>query len=303
MPGEKGVTAVVIGAGPAGLAAALTLSRALQTTLVLDSAEPYRNRDSAGIGGLLGRDRVQPADLRGLGRQEIAAYGYARFAEEAVVAIEGSTPAGFTVTTAQGRRIAARAVLLACGMVDLFPALPGLSSFWGSSVINCPFCHGFELKDLPWGVYCQRPEMLEAAEIYAQWSRDLVFFIEPGQEPTRERDAALHAAGFRIERRRIRRLLGDAEGLQALELEDGSRVARRALVLWPQQRQSDLVQGLGLPLDESGALPVDSGFRTARAGLYAAGDLLYQGHQNVNTALQMGNMAAATMVMDLAKGL
>lgn len=300
-PADRQVTAVVIGAGPAGLAAALTLSRALQETLVLDTADAFRNRDSPGVGAVLGRDGAMPVDLRGLGRQEVEGYGFARFQTDAAVAIEGAAPEGLLVTTAGGQRIGAKVVLLACGMVDLFPELPGLSSFWGSSIINCPFCHGYELRGRSWGIFCDRPEMLAAAEIYATWSDDLIFFLQPGQEVEPAREAELKARGFAVERRPVARFLGDADGLQALEVADGSRVARRAMVLWPRQRQTALVAGLGLDLDAAGALRVDEGYRTARPGLYAAGDLLYQGHQNINTAVHMGNLAASAMVMDLAK--
>ncbi len=298
---DETVTALVIGAGPAGLAAALTLARSLQTTLVLDPEAGYRNRDSPGVGSLLGRDLVQPADLRGLGRQEIEGYGYTRFLADTAASIEGAAPERFTVTTGNGRRIGAQVVLLTCGMIDLMPEVPGLGSFWGSHIINCPFCHGFELKGLPWGVFCDRPEMLAAAEIYATWTPDLIFFLQPGQEIEPAREAALSARGFGIETLPIQRFLGDESGLKAVELSDGSEVARQAMVLWPRQRQTDLVARLDLPLDESGSVTVDEGYRTAHPGLYAAGDLLYQGHQNVNTALHMGNLAASTMVFDLSQ--
>ncbi len=141
--------------------------------------------------------------------------------------------------------------------------------------------------------------MLAAAEIYATWTRDLIFFLEPGQEPQPERARTLEPKGFGIERRRIHRLLGDEASLRALEPEGGIQVAREALVLWPRQRQTDLVAGLELTLDESGSLKVDEGFHADRPGLYAAGDLLYQGHRNINTAIHMGNMAAATTVVEL----
>ncbi len=296
-------TAAVIGSGPAGLAAALTLSRALIPTLVFDATAPYRNRDSPGVGGLLGRDLVMPQDLRGLGRQEIANYGQARFIDETVEALQGDAASGFLVITQAGSRYRIKTVLLASGMVDLFPEIDGLSSFWGSGIINCPFCHGFELRQRPWGVYVHRPEMLDAAEIYATWTDDLVFFLEPDQSPTPQREAELEARGYGLERRRIHRFIGDENGLTGVELEDGSQVAREGFVMWPHQRQTDLVAGLDLEIDDTGCVLVDAAFRTSQSGLYAAGDLLYQGHQNVNTAIHMGNLAAATMVMDLAKGL
>ncbi len=293
--------AAVVGAGPAGLAAALTLSRSLQSTIVFDPEDRYRNRDSPGVGSVLGRDGLLPQDLRGLGRQEIEGYGYARFVDDGVARTEGDSGEGFLLTTEKGPRAKAQRVLLACGMVDIFPEVPGLSSFWGSSIINCPFCHGFELRGKPWGIYVHRLEMLDAAEIYRTWSEDLVFFLEPGMEPSQEREADLLAKGFGLERRRIRRFLGDEDGLKALRLEDGSEVERAAMVLWPHQRQCDLIASLALTLDDAGAVVVDEGYRTGIDGIYAAGDLLYQGHQNVNTAIHMGNLAAATMVFDLAK--
>ncbi len=293
--------AAVIGAGPAGLAAALTLSRALQDTIVFDAPDAYRNRDSPGVGAVLGRDGVLPQDLRGLGQQEIEGYGYARFVAEKVDGLEGDRQRGFTLVTAEGARAKASVVLLACGMVDIFPDLPGLSSFWGSSIINCPFCHGYELRQKPWGIFVHRPEMLEAAEIYRTWTDDLIFFLEPGMEPSLEREGELTAKGFGLERRRIRRFLGNAEGLSAVEVDDGTTVDRAAMVVWPHQKQCDLIANAGLALDDSGSVVVDEGYRTGVEGLYAAGDLLYQGHQNINTAIHMGNLAAATMVFDLAK--
>ena len=298
--GMKEPLVAVIGGGPAGLAAALTLSRAVTPSIVLDAAVPYRNRDSPGIGAVLGRDGVMPEDLRGLGRQEIEAYGYARFDDDTVVSLQGDADAGFTVTTAAGARHGVRSVLLACGMVDIFPDIDGLSSFWGASIINCPFCHGFELRQRPWGIYVHRPEMLDAAEIYRTWTDDLIFFLEPGQAPSAQREAELKAQGFGLERRRIHRFVGDDGGLSGVELEDGAHVAREGFVMWPRQRHTDLVAGLGLDKDDRGCVVVDESFRTSRPGLYAAGDLLYQGHQNVNTAMHMGNLAAATIVMDLA---
>jgi len=134
---DEGYAAAVFGAGPAGLAAALTLSRSLPPTVVFDSPTPFRNRDSPGVGAVLGRDLTLPGDLRGLGRQEIAAYGYARFIEAAVVGLEHDA-AGFTIATGDGGTIHAKTVVLACGMVDIFADLPGLAQFWGTSVVNCP---------------------------------------------------------------------------------------------------------------------------------------------------------------------
>lgn len=294
-------TVLIIGAGPAGLAAALTLARALQPTVMVDAPASPRNVGSPAIGAVLGHDGIPPDKLRARGMRDIERYGTTAFESGTVTAIEGAAPESVTAVLEDGRRIAARAILLACGMVDLMPQIAGLSAFWGRSIINCPFCHGTEFAGRPWGVLCDRPEMLEAAEIYAEWTRDLVFFLPPGAPLPAEREATLTANGFAIERRPIRRFVGRDGALSAVEVEGGV-VPREAMVVWPRQRQTHLVASLALDLADGGCVAVDAGFRTSRPGVYAAGDLLYQGHQNIATAMHMGNLAAATMVADLAKG-
>jgi len=295
------VRSAVIGAGPAGLAAALTLARSLQPTVVFDSPEPPRHAASPAIGGLLGRDRVTPAALKQAGREEIEGYGPVRFVDQAVARLEVAAGGGFRLVAADGSAVEAASVLLACGMVDEFPPIEGLEDFWGESVINCPFCHGIELRDRPWGVVVNRREMLDVAEIYTMWTGELTLFLDGGVEADTDREAELAAKNIRVERRAIRRLIGRETSLSAVELDDGGRVGCQALVIWPPQRQSDLVLFLNLKLDAHGCVIVDEGNRTDVPGLYAAGDLLYAGHQNVNTALHMGNLAAAAMVLDLAK--
>ncbi len=291
--------AAVIGAGPAGLAAALNLSRALRETVVFDAPFTYRNRDSAGIGGVLGRGGVMPADLRGLGRREIEAYSHARFVDERVERIDGDIRTGFTIETQRGSTTRAAVVLLACGMVDLLPDVPGLSSFWGSTIINCPFCHGYELRGKSWGIFVHRAEMLEAAEIYRAWTDDVTLFIDPEVELSAARAKELVEHGIGIEHRRVRRFVGQGDALSGVELEDGSTVSREAMVLWPRQRHCDVVDELGLAIDADGSVVVDAAYRTSREGLYAAGDLLYVGHQNINTAAHMGHLAASSMVAAL----
>ena len=145
-----------------------------------------------------------------------------------------------------------------------------------------------------------RQEMVDIVEIYRTWTDDLILFLEPGIDLNAEREAELFEKGFGIERRSVQRLHGDGNDLQHIELDDGATIGRDALVLWPPQQQTDLVSSLGLNLDENNCVVVDDGYRTSLDGLYAAGDLLYAGHQNVNTALHMGNLAAATIVLDLS---
>ena len=296
-----GCTVAVVGAGPAGLAAALTLSRALQDTIVFDATGAPRNAASRFVGSLLGRDAIPPDELRRIAFGEIERYGFVQLRRQDVDRIEGSASQGFTILSAQGAPVTAERVLLACGVGDRFPKIDGLSRFWGATVINCPFCDGFEVRGRPWGVYVNRPEMLDVAEIYRTWTDDVILFLGAEMSIDDGREADLISKGFRVERRAIQRLLGDGSQLSAVEMVDGERIERAVLILWPLQSQTDLVRSLGIAFDDDGCVVVDSGFRTDIDGLYAAGDLVYSGHQNVNTAIHMGNMAAASIVLDISK--
>ncbi|MEM7119756.1 MAG: NAD(P)/FAD-dependent oxidoreductase [Pseudomonadota bacterium] len=294
--------AAIVGAGPAGLSAALTLVRSLRSVAVFDAPTPPRNAASPGIGGLLGREMVAPSDLKTTAMAELDGYGGARFVTQSVASVERDTGGGFVIVAEDGTTTRAARILLACGMVDRFPSIDGLQDYWGTSVIYCPFCHGFELRGGRWGVFVNRATMTDVAEIYLTWTNDLMLFLEPDIPLDADRQAALANKGIAVEHRRVTRLRGDGSGLEAIELEDGTLIDRTALVLWPMQAQTALVTALGPELDGDGYVVVDDGYRTSIDRLYAIGDLLYAGHQNVNTAIHMGALAAATMVLDRAIG-
>jgi thioredoxin reductase len=297
----KGYRAAVIGAGPAGLAAALTLARSMQPTVVFDDGGPPRNAASPGVGSLLGRDKILPADLKRAGVEEIERYGHVEFVRRNVMRIEALPSGDIAITDDSGEVTEAATALLACGMVDELPPFDGIERFWGKSVINCPFCHGIELANRTWSVFVNRKEMLDVAEIYRMWTDDLTLIVDHGIKVKSKRENELAGKGIVLEFRRIRRLTGNGDELALIEFDDGTAMDYDALVVWPPQRHTDLVADLSLSLNDDGGVAVDDGYRTGVPGLYAAGDLLYAGHQNVNTALHMGNMAAAAMVLDLAK--
>ena len=160
---------------------------------------------------------------------------------------------------------------------------------------------GFEHRDRPWGIYVHRPEILAAAEVYRNWTSDLIMFVAPNIEVTPERASSIEALGVKLVRGEVRALEGPGGELTHVVMVGGSRFAREILLVWPHQTQCDLVRMLGLALDDDGFVSVDEGYHTQMPGLYAAGDLTYGGHQNTNTAIHMGNMAAASIVFDLCR--
>jgi len=287
----------IIGAGPAGLAAALTLSRSMIDTVVIDAQSPPRNAASPFVAALPGLDKTVPADLRRNIRRDIEAYPYARFENSAVTGLrpEGN---GFELRLESGTSLTAEIVLLATGMIDLYPPLEGLEDYWGQSIINCPFCHGIEWSEASWGIYAHRPEVLAAAEIYRHWTSDLTYFVASDVVLDREREQKLLSMGAKLFRDLPVRAHGKDGRLSHVDLPDGKAVNLDCLLVFPHQEQTGIVLDTQVALTETGYVAVDEGYRTSMPGIYAAGDLTYEGHQNTPTALHMGNMAAATIVMD-----
>ncbi len=289
----------VVGGGPAGLAATLTLSRSMIQTVLFDDPRPPRNHASPDISAFPGLDRISPTEFRAIAAREIDRYGYAARRSAAVATIGKTETGAFRIDVTGGETVTAERILLATGMIDLFPEIEGLEDLWGRSVVNCPFCQGFEWKDRAWGIFVHRPEILAAAEIYRNWTDDLILFVGSEIEWPEGRRQALDSLGIQVVDETVASLLGDNGTLSHVVTESGKEVERDVLLIWPKQTQCNLVKSLSLPLDETGNVRIDDQFKTPLEGIFAAGDLVYAGHQNVNTAIHMGNMAAANIVFEL----
>lgn len=289
----------VIGGGPAGLAATLTLSRSMIRTVLFDDPGQPRNHASPDISAFPGSDRISPTAFRTAVAEEIDQYGYATRHSTRVTSIENSGNGAFRIKPSEGEAVNAQRILLATGMIDLFPEIDGLANLWGRSVINCPFCQGFEWRDRAWGVFAHRPEILAAAEIYRNWTSDLIMFVGPDIVWPEGRRQVLDRLGIQVVDEAIASVLSSNDTLSHVTTESGRKLERDVLLVWPKQAQCPLIKSLSLPLDEMGCVRVDDQFKTPLDGIFAAGDLIYAGHQNANTAIHMGNMAAANIVFEL----
>ncbi|MEX0790250.1 MAG: NAD(P)/FAD-dependent oxidoreductase [Actinomycetota bacterium] len=293
---------VIVGGGAAGLSAALVLGRARRTTLLIDSGG-QSNLVSHGVGGLLGHDGQPPFALYAAGRRELTAYPTVEVREGEVVggAQEGT---GFTLELAGGSHEAARRVLLATGMDYRYPQVPGIAQRWGRSVFHCPFCHGWEVRDLALGVLDGSAAGVHRALLLRMWSDDLTLFTN-GPAEIDEADAqTLAAAGVTVDDRPVARLVGDAPDLSAVQFEDGSqRPCGGLLIPVTMFQRSGLAGQLGAEPAEPGpvaadAVEVDPMFQTGVPGLFAAGDLSAQ-MPSVANAVAAGSKAAAAVVGSL----
>lgn len=264
---------IVIGGSFAGLSAAMQLARARRQVLLVDAGLP-RNRFADASHGFLGQDGKAPARIVREAAAQVAAYPTVEILQSEVLSA-APVSGGFAVTLAGGRQARARRLILATGVSDILPDLPGLKERWGASVMHCPYCHGYEHRDQPLGVLASHPMSAHQAALIPDWG-PTTLFTQSQFEPDAEQRALLEARSVRIERSPVVALLGDAPALEAVLLADGRKVALNGLFVAPKQRMaSPLAQSLGCAFDDGPMGPLirtDEFKATTVSGVYAAGD-------------------------------
>lgn len=264
---DETVDAVVIGGGAAGLSGALTLSRSRRSVVVIDAGAP-RNAPAAGVHGLLGLDGVPPAELLQTGREEVRRYGGLVAVGEVISAVPATPSATgdlrFAVTLADGATQRARRVLVATGLRDILPEVPGLARHWGHGVVHCPYCHGWEVQDEPIGVLAVGPASVHQALLFRQLTGDLIYF-SGGTEPDAGTRSRFAACGIQVIDTPVDAIESTADGdIAGVRLSDGRLVARRVLaVATRMQARTEGLDGLRLPMQD---LPGGMG-RSVASGL------------------------------------
>jgi thioredoxin reductase len=262
---------VIVGAGPAGLSAALMLGRCRRKVLVCDIGSP-RNARSRGLHNYLTRDGIQPPEFLELARREVARYPTVEFREIEVLDATRS-PDGFRVLCADARQISSRRLLLATGVVDELPALAGLEELYGVSVHHCPYCDGWEWRDQPIAVFGSGEEGKALALGLTVWSEDVVLCTSGNSGLSEEDLEQLAQRGIEVREERVVRLEGQEGLLQRILFETGESLARRALFLCSGQHQrSALARKLGCRFTSKGAVDTGTCEATDVPGLYVAGD-------------------------------
>lgn len=288
------VDAVVIGGGPAGLSAALTLGRGRLKVLVVDGGEP-RNVKSHAAHSFFTRDGVPPAELRAIGRDQLSRYDV-RFHDGDVESISGTSGA-FVLHIAGGQAITARRIVLATGVRDVFPDIPGLAERFGTSIFHCPYCDGWEVRDQRLATIAPLAFAAEHPRLIQNWSADTMLFTH-GEVPESGVVETLLAAGIPTEPSAIAGITGEAGNLR-VALEDGRVVERDALfVVLRQAPRTDLARALGCEVTTegwfSGLLVVDAMNQTTVPGVFAAGDVMMP-MQQISLAVASGTLAAAAL--------
>ncbi|MGI4864759.1 MAG: NAD(P)/FAD-dependent oxidoreductase [Janthinobacterium lividum] len=295
---------LIIGAGSAGLSAALTLGRCRRRVLLADGGAP-RNAPSGAVHSFFTRDGIQPAALLHLGHEQLAPYPSVEVKELKIKSLTKQAH-GFQATgeNAQGHPVqfTTRRILLATGVEDILPPLPGFRELWGSSVLHCPYCHGYEVRDQPLAVYGRGKAVVGLALLISRWSQDVVVVTDGPGHLTDYARQRLRRQRILVREEPIARLVGTAQGgMRCVEFTDGTFLERTALFLHPPQEQrSPLAAELGARITAKGAVWVDKTAQTTVPGLYAAGDMV-PGQQQALLAAASGSKAAICLNEALTK--
>jgi len=260
---------IVIGAGPAGLNAALVLGRARRRVLVLDDGTP-RNYATHEMHGVLGHDGMDPAELRARGRTELARYGV----EVVTLEAQDAEVLDGTVRVACADRVElTRTVLLATGMLDEVPDIPGFTDVWGTSAHTCPYCDGFEHRDERLAVLAAGERGEHLAVLLRQYSDDVVLLSNGPHRLAADQFARVQALGISVVETPIVGLDSENGRLRRVRLADGQTLDRDALFFYVGWRlRNDIARTLGCELREDGSIAVDTDQATTVDRVYAAGN-------------------------------
>lgn len=264
---------VIAGAGPAGLSAALVLGRACRRVLLCDTGTP-RSWASKAMHAYLSRDGILPARFLDLARSEVLKYPGVRFAAVEVTSARRSGT-GFRVKLAGGRAVTARKLLIASGVFDIVPRIPGIDELFGRTVFQCPYCDGWEMRGRRIAVYGRRQRGLQMARAMTAWAHDIVLCTDGRAGFSDTERHALRRNGIRIVETRVARLEGSRGRLRAVIFADGETLPRDALFFdTPSRGQSKLAESLGCRFGRDGGVLCGDYEATSVPGVFVAGNII-----------------------------
>jgi thioredoxin reductase len=294
---------VVVGGGAAGLAGAVALARSRRSVLVVDAGDP-RNAPASAIHNFLTRDGTPPAQMYAAGREELARYG-GQFETGRVSAL---TRQGNRFAVQIGdRAVSARRLLVATGLRDELPDVPGLAERWGIDVLHCPYCHGWEVRDQRIGILATGPGAVHQALLFRQLSQHVTVLAHTAPQLTHEQREQFAALGITVIEGTVTHVDADDSGLTGITLADGTRVGLDALIVAPRMvARAELLAPLGLAPAEvrmdgqvvGSQIEADPSGATSVPGVWVAGNLASIQAQVITSAAS-GLTAAAAINADL----
>jgi thioredoxin reductase/SAM-dependent methyltransferase len=305
--GDEAYDVVVVGGGAAGLSGAVAVARAGRSVLVVDAGQP-RNARAGHVHNYLTRDGMPPAELAAAGRAEVARYGGLVVSGRAVEAVKDGDGFVVTLNGEQGRRdVRARRLLVATGLADELPDVPGMAERWGRDVLHCPYCHGWEVRGRRIAVLATGPLALEQANLWRQWSPQVLLLLHHSQAPNAAEAERLAARAITVVAGPVAELQLTDDALTGVRLASGEVIEIDALVVMAKAApHAGVLESLGLrpvPVEINGQvigsqIPADPTGATAVPGVWAAGNVTDPRAQVISAAAA-GLTAGAMINADL----
>ncbi len=283
---------IIIGGSYAGLSAALSLGRAMRSVLVIDGGQPC-NRQTPHSHNFITQDGETPANIARAAKEQVLRYPTVQFHDGFVDTVEKSD-IGFRVTTSSGNSYQSKKIILATGLKDTFPEIPGFAECWGISVIHCPYCHGYEVRHTKTGILANGPVAFHYAQLISNWTKELVIYTNGPSNLTDEQLQLISANNIQLVETPVAQLQHTDGQLKSIQFSTGETHALTAIYARPDYVQhAPFIEQLGCALSDHGLIVVDEFQQTSVPGVYACGD--NSGMRAVAKAVSSGTMAGAAL--------
>lgn len=290
---------IIIGGGPAGLNAAVVLGRCRRKVLLFDTGQ-YRNKYSHGMHNYLTRDDIKPSEFINISRKELKKYGVAVL-EQRVVKAKKNEAGVFTVLDEKGKTYQSKKLLVATGLKDNVPLIPGFQEFYGTSVFHCPYCDGWEVSDKKIGVYAREKEGWELALALKGWTDTVTLYTDGKGKVKPVHRERLAINNIEIKNLPIEKLEGKNGQLKKVVFKNGETSTCDAMFFVNGfEQQCNLAEAFGCDVSKKGVVITNRFQQTNIPGLYVAGDASRDMHFVVVAASE-GAKAGVTINKELQK--
>lgn len=299
MKDNKNTEVIILGGSYAGLSAAMALGRSLRNVLIIDSGLPC-NRQTPHSHNFLTQDGEKPAEIARKAKEQVLGYPTVSWLEDTAVKAE-KTQHGFLITTASGQSFTAKRLVVATGIKDMLPDLKGFAECWGISVVHCPYCHGYEIRNKKTGILANGEKAFHLASLVNNLTDDLTILTSGQADFSPEQLAKFEKHQIKVLETEIAEIEHEHGVLKNLLFRDGSKASFDAIYApVPFKQHSDIPASLGCELTEHDHIKIDHLQRTSIPGVYACGDNS-SGMRSVANAVSSGNLTGGMVNKDLTE--
>ncbi|AZA99847.1 NAD(P)/FAD-dependent oxidoreductase [Chryseobacterium joostei] len=296
---NKNFDVIIIGGSYAGLSAAMALGRSLRNVLIIDSGKPC-NRQTPHSHNFITHDGNTPKEISSLARKDVEKYTTVQFHEGIATQILKNNN-GFEIETLSNERFYAKKIILASGVKDIMPNIPGFEECWGISVLHCPYCHGYEVRNEVTGILSNGDMAYDFSKLIFNMTKNLTLFTNGKSTLTQEQIEKLKQNKINLNEEEIDRIEHESGFIQKIIFKNGSSALLKALYAKrPFEQNFNITESLGCELTEQGFIKVDPMQKTTIPGVFACGDNVTM-MRSVANAIAQGNLAGAVVNKELSE--